>query len=249
MKKLVAICTVLNITFAFADPVALVNKQPISEALLRSVMEAPGNTASREANLDKLISGTLLAQEGKKQKLDQTKEFKEQLAHAQNTILANMALNHYLMTHGIPENAIQERYDGFVDKNRTDYRVRHILLGSESEAREIKSRINSEDDFFAEAVKYSIDTNSGKKGGILGWTMTKDVVPEFGEALRTTAIKTVSEPVKTQYGWHLIWIMDTKDATLPTLSEMRQQFTQELGQQLIADYLRKLRDKATVIIR
>lgn len=248
MYKTVALIATLSTTLAIADPVALVNKQPISEEQLRSAIESSTNTASREANLDKMIAGVLLTQEGKKQKLDKSKDFKEQLARARDSILANMALNRYLSTHGIPESAIQERYTAFVAKNDTDYRVRHILLPSKEEAQEIKARIKTEDDFFAEAVKHSIDTNSGKKGGILGWTMPKDVVPEFGEALRTTQLKTVSEPVKTQYGWHLIWVMETKTATLPSLDEMRAQITQELGQRVIADYLRSLREKADIVI-
>lgn len=248
MYKTVALIATLSTTLAIAAPVALVNKQPISEEQLRSAIESPTNTASREANLDKLIAGVLLTQEGKKAKLDKSKEFKEQLARARDSILANMALNRYLSTHGISESAIQDRYNAFATKNATDYRVRHILLPSEAEAQEVKARIKNEDDFFAEAVKHSIDTQTGKKGGILGWTMTKDVVPEFGEALRTTPPKTISEPVKTQYGWHLIWVMETKAATLPSLDEMRAQITQELGQQIIADYLRSLREKADIVI-
>lgn len=249
MYKTVALIATLSTTLAFADPVALVNKQPISEEQLRSAIESPANSATREANLDKLIAGVLLTQEGKKQKLDKSKEFKDQLARARDSILANMALNRYLSTHGIPESAIQERYNAFVAKNDTDYRVRHILVPSEVEAQEIKARINTEDDFFAEAVKHSTDTNTGRKGGILGWTMTKDVVPEFGQALRTTPPKTVSEPIKTQYGWHLIWVMETKTALLPSLDEMRAQITHELGQQMIAEYLRDLREKADIVIR
>lgn len=110
MYKTVALIATLSTTLAIAAPVALVNKQPISEEQLRSAIESPTNTASREANLDKLIAGVLPTQEGKKgEARTKVKNSRNNWPLLRDSILANMALNRYLSTHGISESAIQDR--------------------------------------------------------------------------------------------------------------------------------------------
>jgi peptidyl-prolyl cis-trans isomerase SurA len=139
--------------------------------------------------------------------------------------------------------------------------VRHILirtneLTSDLDARtrleQLRSRIVGGDDFAALARAHSQDTASAIKGGELGWLSANDVLPEFRQQMDALQPKEVSQPFKTQMGWHLIQVRERRDYD-STDDQRRNQASaaikQRKGQDAIQQYLRRLRDEAYIEIR
>lgn len=113
---------------------------------------------------------------------------------------------------------------------QTEYNASHILVETREEALEIAGLLAEGDDFADLARERSIGP-SGPQGGNLGWFTRGTMVPEFEEAVVTLAPGAVSEPVQTQFGWHVIVLNDTRVAKAPGLEEVREQLLAELRQE------------------
>lgn len=255
MRMLLSIPLVLaTVTCLHAETVATVNGKPITDEQLEAEVQkmgkgAAGDPRARNAALDRLVAGQLLYQEALRQKLDKSPEFKAELERAKTAILAGQALNRHLRANGIPEAAIQARFQEYQERNAKEYLVRHILVPSEEKAREIAARITSMESFADEAAANSTDATTARPGGALGWVRYQSVLPEFGDTMLKMEPNTVSPPVKTRYGWHLIWLSETRPAATPLkLDEVRGEIVQQLGQEAIASYFAELRSKAKVVV-
>jgi len=140
-------------------------------------------------------------------------------------------------------------------------RARHILvrtneLMSDSEARnkldQLKRRIELGASFGELARSHSDDTGSAAKGGELGWVSPGDMVPRFEKMLDSVSIDDVSQPVKTQFGWHIIQVMERRDFDNTEKSKninARKQIRQRKIEEETQNWLRRLRDEAYVDIR
>ncbi|NOX44112.1 MAG: molecular chaperone SurA [Gammaproteobacteria bacterium] len=140
-------------------------------------------------------------------------------------------------------------------------RARHILvrtneLTPDREAKEklnqLKKRIELGDSFDGLAKSHSDDTGSAAKGGALGWVSPGDMVPQFEKMLDATPENEISPPVKTQFGWHIIQVLERRDfdnteksKTMSAKNQIRQRKIEEETQ----NWLRRLRDEAYVEIR
>jgi parvulin-like peptidyl-prolyl isomerase len=89
--------------------------------------------------------------------------------------------------------------------------LRHILVASEAEAKDILKQLDAGKDFAALAKQYSTDTTSGENGGELDWTMVDNYVPEFADAVRQAHKGDIVGPVKTQFGYHIIDILEVEN--------------------------------------
>ncbi len=96
--------------------------------------------------------------------------------------------------------------------------------------------------------KDSIDPGSGKNGGDLGWSNPDMYVPEFAEAVKTGKKGEISEPVKSQYGYHLVRIDDERPVTPPTLDQVKTDLTRSLTQKKMFEFVESLRSKAKIEI-
>jgi len=121
--------------------------------------------------------------------------------------------------------AFDEKYGGLPLKK--EYRASHILVGSEDEAKALVVSLTGGADF-SELAKEKSTGPSGPNGGDLGWFVTERMVPEFGGAVKNMAAGDVSEPIKTQFGWHVIKLFDSRDKPAVTLEEVRVQITEDL---------------------
>ncbi len=140
-------------------------------------------------------------------------------------------------------------------------KVRHILVKpseilTDDQARdkvaELKSRIEAGEDFAALAREYSEDIGSAAEGGDLGWTNPGQMVPEFENMMASTETGSVSEPVRSQFGWHILEVLDRREKDMT--SEMRRAQIQEhlhgrKYQEELDAWLRKIRDEAFVDIK
>jgi len=239
---------------ADADPVlATVNGTPIRASELALAVEDIGGglppqlqgPAREEYVLSFLTDMTLLAQAAAAQKLDQTPVFQERLAYARTK-----ALMEALMTQeakkAVSEEAKRKTYDEFVKSSAAEEEVhaRHILVDDEAKAKEIAKKAKAGEDFAKLAKEYSKD--GADDGGDLGYFTKDQMVPEFAEAAFKLDKGQVSDPVKSQFGWHIIKIEDKRTKPVPTYEQVQGQVEQYLVRKAQADLVTKLRADAKV---
>ncbi len=139
-------------------------------------------------------------------------------------------------------------YDKAVAANSgKEYKAHHILVEKEADAKDIIARLKKGAKFEDIAKKQSKDTGSGANGGELDWASPNSYVPEFTAGLvKLKKGQVTDEPVKTQYGYHVIRLDDTRDAKLPPFEQVKPQIVQQLQQQKVAKYRDELRAKAKI---
>ncbi len=146
------------------------------------------------------------------------------------------------------DEAVQALYDELVAENppQQEVRARHILVETEDEARALKAEIDAGADFATLATENSLDPGSGQNGGDLGYFTADMMVQPFAETAFALAPGTVSDPVQTQFGWHLILVEDSRTSQPPTLDEIRPQLVEQIERATARDYLVELRAAADI---
>ncbi len=131
-----------------------------------------------------------------------------------------------------------------------EYKARHILVEKEADAKAIIAQLKKGAKFEDLAKKQSKDPGSAANGGDLGWANPAGYVPEFADAMKKLAKGDVTpEPVKTQFGYHVIRVDDIRDAKAPEppkFEDIKPQLVQQMEQQKLAKYQEELRAKAKV---
>ena len=127
----------------------------------------------------------------------------------------------------------------------TEYRARHILVESEEEAKKLTAQIKGGPSLEELAKTHSKDAGSGQNGGDLDFAKAESYVPEFGGALTKLQKGQMTEvPVKSQFGWHIIRLEETRDAPFPAFEEVKPQLKQRMEQAKMQQFQDALRDKA-----
>ncbi|MCI5972163.1 MAG: peptidylprolyl isomerase [Anaerococcus sp.] len=119
----------------------------------------------------------------------------------------------------------------------------HILVQDEETAKEIKEKINNGEDFAKLAEEYSTDTASAKNGGSVGAFSKGQMVKEFEDAAFSMKEGEVSDPVKSQFGYHIIKVNKITDS----FEDSKEEITKKIKDQKYADYIKKLHDDANVV--
>ena len=202
----------------------------------------------RRAVRDDLISLEVLAQEAKKKGLDKDPEVIQQIELANQSVLVSAFVQDYARNHPISEDQLKQEYDKLkVNLGSKEYKARHILVDSEAEAKSIIAELGKKGKFDKIAKAKSKDAGSADKGGELDWAVPTNFVPPFASALTSLKKGTYTkEPVKSQYGWHVIKLDDVRDLKIPSFEELKPQIQQRLQQQSIQEYVADLRSKAKI---
>jgi peptidyl-prolyl cis-trans isomerase C len=124
--------------------------------------------------------------------------------------------------------------------------VSHILVESEKEATAIAADLKKKGNFAKIAKEKSKDPGSKDKGGDLGWTVPSNFVQPFGDAVQKLSKGQISAPVKTQFGWHVIKLEDTRALKVPTYDEVKPSIEKQLQQQAIQEAVRAMRANAKI---
>lgn len=233
--------------------VATVNGTPIRASDVAIAVEDIGGglppqlqgAQKDEYVLSFLTDMTLLAKAAEAQKLDQTPEFQQRLAY-----LRTKALMETLMTQeakkAVTAELKRKTYDEFVKSSPAEQEVhaRHILVEDEAKAKDIAKKAKAGEDFAKLAKENSKD--SAEDGGDLGYFTKEQMVPEFAEAAFKLEKGQVSDPVKTQFGWHVIKVEDKRQKPVPTFEQVEDQVEQYLVRKAQADMVTKLRADAKV---
>ncbi len=147
----------------------------------------------------------------------------------------------------VSDEALQEAYDArFADfEPGREYNAAHILVETEEQAADLKAQIDEGAEFAELAREHSTD-GAAANGGSLGWFGLGMMVPEFEQAVTALEVGQVSEPLETQFGWHLVRLIDTRLATAPTLDEARAGLEQELREGAVQGHIESVTAAAEV---
>lgn len=131
-------------------------------------------------------------------------------------------------------------------KPETEIRASHILVETEDQAKDIEKRLKAGEDFAKLATELSKDPGSGKQGGDLGFFTKDRMVPEFSAAAFALTIGQVSEPVKSQFGYHVIKLTEKREKPVPTFDEVKDQIEQFMFRRSQQETIQNLRTAAKI---
>jgi peptidyl-prolyl cis-trans isomerase C len=199
----------------------------------------------RNAIREELNTRELLAREAKKQGLDKTNEMKAQMDLAAQTVLVRAYVGDWLQKNPIPDAELHKEYDAIKGQiGDKEYKVRHILVDKEDDAKAIIAELQKGAKFEDLAKARSKDPGSKDKGGDLDWNAPTNFVKPFGDAMKATPKgKFTPQPVQTQFGWHVIEVDDIRDAKVPSFEEVKPQLQQRMQAQWLDKYFKELRTK------
>ena len=236
-----------------AGTVATVNGQAISQNTYNAFVaeqKAQGTPDSPElqnAVKEELVRRELLTQEAKKKGLDKKPEIQGQMELAKQAVLIRAYLSDYVRANPVSDDKLKKDYDAIkANLGTTEYKVKHILVSNEDEAKAIIAKLDKGDKF-ADLAKQSKDPGSKDNGGELGWSSPSTYVKPFAEAV--TKLKKgeyTKTPVKTDFGYHVIQLDDTRPLTPPPYEQVKPQLQQRASQQQVEALVKKLREGAKV---
>ena len=209
----------------------------------------PETPETRKAIIDQLAMQMVVAEEAVKKGLDKDSEVAEQIDSMKQSVLANAYVRDFIKNNPVSDDAVKAEYERIkATVTGSQYKARHILVEKESEAKDIIARLRKDPGAFAKlAMEKSKDPGSKATGGDLGWFDPSGMVPEFGVAVsKLEKGKFTPEPVKTQYGYHVILLEDSKALDAPPLDDVKPQLAQRLQQQNLKKQLDDLKAKAKI---
>ncbi len=242
---------------AAVDPdkvVARVDGEPITEADLAVAAEDPALTLQgtdpaqrREILIGYVIDLKLGARAAMGAKMADAPAFQRRLAYMRDKLLVDEYLDQQTKGAGNPE-AARKLYDETTRelKPEDEVHARHILVESEPQAKTVHARIKNGEDFAKVAAEASTDPGSKTDGGDLGFFTKDRMVTPFAEAAFKMKPNDLSEPVKSQFGWHVIQLLDRRTKPVPTFEEMKEQIDQYLGRKAQQDAVLALRKTGQV---
>jgi peptidyl-prolyl cis-trans isomerase C len=195
--------------------------------------------------MDYLIDSKLVAKKAEAEKLADTLEFKKRLEFMREKALMETELSRIART-AATEDAIKKTYEEAKAKQKPEDEVRakHILVEKEDEARDVVKRLKAGEDFAKVAKDVSKDP--GSEGGDLGWFSKERMVPEFSDAAFKLAPGQLSDPVKSQFGWHVIKVEEKRQKPFPTLEQVKDQVLRYVVQKAQSEVVLKLRESAKI---
>ena len=234
---------------------ATVNGSPITEGVVELYEQQlsarrPGNPAGqdRRAILEEVINLELARQGGEKEGLDKDTKIQLQIDQQRRAVIATAAIQHELEANPVSDEELKKIYQEQAPSG-DEYKARHILVKEEDEAKTLIVELDNGADF-SELAKQHSTGPSGKSGGELGWFSPKQMVAPFSEAVAGMEKGVYTkQPVKTQFGWHIIILDDTREASPPPFEQLKPQLQAFVQKQRVQAYITRLRESATIEIK
>ena len=237
------------------DPVvAKVNGVEVRQSDLAMAEEDMGQQAQAltgDARRDYLVSYVtdviLAAKAAEAKKVQDQGEFKSRIAFIRNKLLMETLLQAEGKS-AVTDQAMKKVYDEAVTQmgSEQEVRARHILVPTEAEAKAILAEIKKGTDFAELAKQKSKDPGAAAEGGDLGYFAKEQMVPEFAEAAYKMDKGQLSEPVKTQFGWHIIKVEDKRTKPVPEFDKVKDQIETFVMRKAQSEFITKLRDGAKI---
>jgi peptidyl-prolyl cis-trans isomerase C len=237
---------------AAAQNVAIVNGKAVPKSRVEALMaQATSQGQPRTPELevqvrDEVVLREMFVQEAERQGLAASPQYKAQMELARQSVLIRELFTDYQKKHPVSDADVVAEYDKFkAQASGTEYRTSHILVETEDQATALIVQIKGGASFEELAKANSKDPGSGEKGGDLDWANAGSYVPEFSQAMVKLKKGEMTEvPVKSQFGWHIIKVVDVREAQFPPLDEVRPQIQQRLMQMKMAQFRDEIRAKA-----
>ena len=237
-----------------ADAAATVNGKVIKQSWVDFITkdaQARGQKPSdgmKNAIINELVGSELAYQEAQKQGLDKDPDFKTSSELANRKMLVNVFLQDFMKKNPVTEADTKAAYEDYKKElGDKEYSARHILVKTEAEAKDVLAQLKKGDDFAKVAKEKSLDPGSKEKGGDLGWFSPAGMVKPFSDAV--TSLKkgeTTSAPVQTQFGWHIIKLVDTRAAQVPSYDKVKEGLERTLQQRKLEKMMIGLKEKAKI---
>ncbi len=234
--------------------VARVNGVAIPQAHLELLLKnlvaqgRPDSPEMREALKQQMINRELMVQEAARRGLDKNSEIAARLAFARQDVLSTAYVNETFRTQPVTDEALKKEYERIkAQLGAKEYKVRHILVAKEDEAKEVTALIRKGGSFEKLAAERSQDPGSKVNGGDLDWGPPGRYVKPFSDAiLKLKKGQMTDAPVQTQFGWHVIRVDDERATKLPSFDEAKPQLQQMVQGQIVEKAVGDLRAKAKI---
>lgn len=196
---------------------------------------------------EQLIDREILIQEADKLGLSANPDVKSQIDLARQAIVIRALVADFVKKHPIADAEIQAEYDRYkAQAGDKEYHARHILVDKEEDAKAIIVKLKAGAKF-EDLAKQSKDPGSAANGGDLDWASPASFVKPFSDAMVALKKGEITEtPVKTQFGYHVLKLEDTRPAKIPTLEEVKPKIAESLQQSKLQAYQQELRGKAKI---
>jgi peptidyl-prolyl cis-trans isomerase C len=211
--------------------------------------QAENTPELQEKAFNEFLKLVVAAQEAKKRGLEQEREVQAALQLQQLAILSAAALQTMAAEATPSEAELAAEYEKFVENSqREEYKARHILVDTEEKARDLIAQLDAKKgQGFAELAKENSLGPTAEKGGDLGWFDGRRMVKPFSDAVAAMKPGQYSkDPVKTQFGWHVILLEETRMAEPPTLEEAKPQLEASIRRAKVLEKLAALFNQATI---
>jgi peptidyl-prolyl cis-trans isomerase C len=248
-----ALALLAGLPQAQAKVLAKVNGVEITDDDLRLAVQDLGPTLPQELKgperdsyvLDYLIDLKLAAAQGAKDGVADTPAFKQKMDYYRDKTLMESVLGNVAKA-ATSEEAERKVYENVSkqQKPETEIHARHILVPTEAEAKAALARVKAGEDFAKVADEVSKDP--GSQGGDLGWFTRDKMVPEFADAAFKLEKGQISDPVKSEFGWHIIKLEDKREKAFPPFEAVKDQVARYVIQKAQSDMIMKLRGEAKI---
>ena len=223
--------------------------QSLADAFIaeQKAQGAPDSPELKNAVREELIRRELLIQEAKKSGVDKRADVAAQADAARQAIFIRTFVQDYLKKNPIADTDLKAQYEKIkAQLGTTEYKAGHILVKEEADAKAIIENLKKGAKF-DELAKQSIDPGSKDNGGELGWSSAGNFVKPFADALSSlTKGKFTETPVKTEFGYHVIKLDDSRPLAVPSFDEIKPRLLQQAQSQQIGKMVEELRAKAKI---
>ena len=208
----------------------------------------PDNPERHAAVREELVNREVLAQAALKRGLDKSPDVAAQIEMARQAVLVRALFEAEMKSHPVSDADLAKQYEQFKGSMGTnEYKVAHILVDKEDDAKQIIADLGKGGDFAKIAKEKSKDPGSKDNGGDLDWGPSARYVKPFSDAVTSQQKGTISAaPVKTDFGYHVIRVDDMRPLKVPEFAELKEQFRQRAQQAQIQKFVLDLRSKAKV---
>jgi peptidylprolyl isomerase/peptidyl-prolyl cis-trans isomerase C len=219
----------------------------------------PENKDKKFSELDKnvqemlvkgFINQKLFEKEAEKLGIRDSEDFKKKVKATEAQLLQQELIERKLKT-AVTDKLIDAEYNKLAKelKGQKEVKIAHILVDTEEKAKQLKEKLNKGSKFEDLVKEFSKDEGSKATGGELGYVMKGQLVPEFENKAFSMKNNEISDPVKTQFGWHIIKVLDSRDVTIPPKKQALNGIKGKLSRDAIEKYITELADKAKIELK
>jgi len=235
---------------------ATVDGTPITQQDMITFMQLkqqtqPGTMMNPGLMLNELINTRLLVAEAEAKGIEQQEEVVRLLRVQRAATLVSALIRDFVDNIELSDADLKVEYDAQIAGiDKMEYMASHILLENEDAAKMVIGKVKADGSNFADLAKEFSTGPSGKDGGSLGWFSASAMVPEFSDAVKTMNKGDISKtPVQSEFGWHVIYLEDTREVELPTFEESKERLELIVTQKKLQEHIAALREKADIQVK